>query len=66
MSWNWEKGQERGESSDVLTYLNVRSYGYTNMKAMGALFSPGFDSSNAYQYREEGKERGGRTTGVRE
>lgn len=42
----------------MLTYLNVRNYGYTNMKAIGALFRPGFDSSDDYQCKEEAKEGG--------
>lgn len=63
MSWNWEKGQEK-ENSDVLTYLNVRNYGYANMKAVGALFSPGFDSSDDYQRKEEAKEVRWKSTGV--
>lgn len=39
----------------MLTYLNVRSYGYINMKAIGSLFSPGFDSSDDCQRKEEAK-----------
>ncbi len=66
MSWNWEKGREKEENSDVLTYLNVRNYGYANMKAIGALFSPGFDSSSDYQCKEEAKGGGWKSTGVAE
>lgn len=40
----------------MLTYLNVRNYGYTNMKATGALFSPGSDSSGS-QCKEDAKEK---------
>lgn len=46
----------------MLTYLNVRSYGYANMKAIGSLFSPGFDSSDDCQCKEEAKDE--RSTGV--
>lgn len=46
----------KGENSDVLTYLNVRNYGYANMKAIGSLFRPGFHSSDDCQCKEEAKE----------
>lgn len=42
----------------MLTYLNVCNYGYANMKAIGTLFSPAFDSSDDYQCKEEAKEEG--------
>lgn len=40
----------------MLTYLNVRNYGYTNMKATGALFSPGFVSPDDSRCKEDAKE----------
>lgn len=52
-----KKGQER-ENSDVLTYLNVCNYGYANMKAIGAPFNPGFDSSADCQCKEEARKEG--------
>lgn len=40
----------------MLTYLNVRNYGNTNMKATGGLFSPGFDSPGDSRCKEDAKE----------
>ena len=50
MSWNGvkkerkRKGQsgEKDRNSDVLTYLNVRNYGYAHMKAKAAPFQSRF------------------------
>ena len=60
MSWNGvkkerkRKGQsgEKDRNSDVLTYLNVRNYGYAHMKAKAAPFqSRFFDSCDDYHLR---------------
>lgn len=37
--------KDRKERRPQICFLNVRNYGYANMKATGALFSPGFDSA---------------------